>query len=75
MWASLPAQVHQQLGYHNVNDGTFFMSFEDFYLFFEKIYLCKLFPTEWERKSVQLKWEGRTAGCGIHTSTHQQPNQ
>ena len=30
----------------------------DFYLFFEKLYLCKLFPKEWERnkKSVQLKW-------------------
>ena len=24
----------------NQNDGTFFMTFEDFYLFFEKLYLC-----------------------------------
>ena len=40
------------------------MAFDDFYLFFEKVYLCKLFPKEWERnkQSVQLKWEGRSAG-------------
>ena len=46
------------------NNGTFFMSFDDFYLFFEKLYLCKLCPKEWERnkQTVQLKWEGRAAG-------------
>eukprot|EP01043_Picozoa_sp_COSAG02_P067914 COSAG02_NODE_11082_length_1796_cov_56.310548_1_plen_195_part_00 len=72
MWRSLPVEVHRQLGYVNANDGTFFMSFDDFYLFFEKIYLCKLFPKEWERnkQSVQLKWEGRAAGCEIHITTH-----
>ena len=63
-WDTLPRELHQQLGYVNQNDGTFFMTFEDFYLFFEKLYLCKLFPKEWERnkKSVQLKWVARTAG-------------
>ena len=75
LWSSLPVEVHRQLGYTNANDGTFFMSFDDFYIFFEKIYLCKLFPKEWERnkQSVTLKWEGRAAGCDIHT--HKQSNQ
>lgn len=63
-WATLPPELHRQLGYTNQNDGTFFMAFDDFYVFFEKVYLCKLFPKEWERnkQSVQLKWEGRSAG-------------
>ena len=64
LWSTLPVEIHRQLGYTNTNDGTFFMSFDDFYLFFEKLYLCKLFPKEWERnkQSVHLKWEGRSAG-------------
>eukprot|EP00727_Mastigamoeba_balamuthi_P000564 m51a1_g10504 putative calpain-9 isoform 1 (753) ;mRNA; f:148142-151278 len=62
-WGLVHPSIKAQIGYSNAEDGTFFMSFEDFGRHFEKVYLCKDVPQGWSSVSVQGSWvPGRTAG-------------
>ncbi len=38
------------------------MCWEDFYVNFNKIYVCKIFPKTWQQYAITDKWEGNSAG-------------
>jgi len=44
------------------DDGTFWMAFEDFVLWFNVIFTCRMADDRWTRLTVRSKWEGATAG-------------
>ena len=51
--------------YSNVDDGTFWMSYEDFCLQFASVYICKLY-NDWHKVKVSGAWSVRAdtaAGC------------
>lgn len=50
------------LKYSFEQNGTWWMTFEDFYANFNKLYICKIFPPTWQQYSITDAWEGKTAG-------------
>jgi len=44
------------------SDGTWWMSFGDWCLQFNKFFVCKYFPESWECYTIESKWEGKTNG-------------
>jgi hypothetical protein len=38
------------------------MSYNDWYTHFNKFFVCKVFPENWELYSIASKWSGKTAG-------------
>jgi hypothetical protein len=38
------------------------MRYEDFVANFNKLYLCKIFPSQWQQYSINGEWLGNTAG-------------
>tara|TARA_B110000285_G_scaffold90163_1_gene103321 strand:- start:1624 stop:1764 length:141 start_codon:yes stop_codon:yes gene_type:complete len=38
------------------------MRYDDFCAHFNKLYLCKIFPSAWSQYSIQGEWAGNTAG-------------
>lgn len=44
------------------SDGTWWMSFNDWCVFFNKLYVCKVFPETWQTYSIESRWQGKTAG-------------
>ena len=50
------------LKYSFEQNGTWWMTFEDFAAHFNKLYICKIFPPTWQQYSITDSWEGKTAG-------------
>jgi len=50
--------------YKDLDDGTFWMEFNDFVLHFEDIYVCRFFeePQWYSIAPIQGEWKGKTAG-------------
>jgi calpain len=44
------------------SDGTWWMSYNDWYLHFNRFFIGKVFPDNWESYSIPSKWSGKTAG-------------
>ncbi|KAJ6242858.1 calpain-15 [Anaeramoeba flamelloides] len=51
-----------KLGWKDEDDGTFWMSFQDFVKEYRNLYVCKLFPNSWSSVTFAGKWKGETAG-------------
>lgn len=47
------------------SDGTWWMSFSDWYGNFNKLYVCKIFPETWECYSIESKWLGQKTNGGV----------
>jgi len=45
------------------------MRFEDWKANYNRIYLCKIFPSTWTQFSVASEWKGNTAG-GAYPNLH-----
>jgi len=66
---STPEGRHAQgrLSYAFDNDGTFFMTFEDFAAHVNAVYVCKVLdPARWRRAVIRDRWspeEGTAGGC------------
>ena len=50
------------LRWEDRDDGVFYMAFSDMLKYFDNVYICKLFPTNWFKASVRSEWKGITAG-------------
>ena len=48
--------------YQFADDGKFWMTYEDWYMNFNKLYVCKIFPPTWEQFAIEDSWEGVRAG-------------
>lgn len=44
------------------HDGNWWMRFEEWKSNYNKVYVCKIFPSTWTQFSVQGEWKGNTAG-------------
>ena len=44
------------------SDGTWWMSFQHFWEFMNKLYVCKVFPDDWKTFSIDSEWRGKSAG-------------
>ena len=44
------------------SDGTWWMAFNDWCVHFNKLFVCKVFPENWQVYSIESRWQGKTAG-------------
>ena len=44
------------------SDGTFWMSFDDWLTYFNRIYYCRIFPENWSQMVIHGKWTSVTSG-------------
>jgi hypothetical protein len=54
--------LRERLNYSFKNDGNWWMQWEEWKSNYNRVYVCKLFPSNWSQFSVHGKWEGHTAG-------------
>lgn len=54
--------LKEELNYEFGDDGTWWMRYDDWYANFNKLYVCKIFPSTWQQYSITSEWEGNTAG-------------
>ena len=54
--------LKEKLGYVFKNDGNWWMRYDDFCAHFNKLYLCKIFPSTWSQYSIPGEWRENTAG-------------
>ena len=54
--------LKEKLDYVFKNDGNWWMKYDDFCAHFNKLYLCKIFPSAWSQYSINGEWNGNTAG-------------
>ena len=55
-------RIKAKVNYVDANDGSFYMSFEDFVQHFEHVYVCRVFDSSWRVQSAAAEWKGPTAG-------------
>lgn len=59
------AGIVQELDQKFEDDGTFWMSYEDFVSHFSKFYACRTFPEKvWHRQTLKNAWAEESAGGG-----------
>jgi hypothetical protein len=46
-------------------EGRWYMSFDQWHEYYNKLYLIKVFPESWENYSIDSFWEGKTFGGRI----------
>tara|TARA_B110000305_G_C19439053_1_gene640737 strand:+ start:193 stop:1578 length:1386 start_codon:yes stop_codon:yes gene_type:complete len=54
--------LKEKLNYVFKNDGNWWMRYDDFCAHFNKLYLCKIFPSTWAQYAISQQWNGNTAG-------------
>ena len=54
--------LKDKLNYQFKNDGNWWMEFKDFCAHFNKVYLCKIFPSSWSQYAINGEWDPKTAG-------------
>jgi len=54
--------LRERLDYEFKDDGTWWMTFQDWCENYNKFYICKVFPDTWEQYSIDSQWKGKTAG-------------
>jgi len=54
--------LKEKLGYENINDGTFWCSYEDWLTNFNTMYSCRIFPQNWSQFCIPGQWEGVSSG-------------
>ena len=67
-WTSrMRLRLNYTVSQSDVDDGTFWMSFQDFCRNYSEISLCRMFVTvqnggKWHKATMQAEWKGQTAG-------------
>jgi len=55
-------KLREKLGYQFKNDGNWWMEFKDWKAHYNKVYVCKIFPSAWQQFSIRGEWRGTSAG-------------
>ncbi|KAL1514592.1 hypothetical protein AB1Y20_003686 [Prymnesium parvum] len=55
-------RLRNMMQYSDSNDGTFWMSFDDFCRWFNVLYVCRRADDQWTRMTVRSSWSDATAG-------------
>jgi hypothetical protein len=64
--AQVSDATKKAIGFEKVEDGVFFMSIEDFFTTFDKVYLCRYIPSDWHEHVFRSAWSkalGTNGGC------------
>lgn len=56
------AKLREKLNYQFKNDGNWWMDYKDWKANYNKIYICKIFPSSWSQYSIAGEWAGKTHG-------------
>lgn len=60
-WKRISDEVKEELGYKNLPNGEFWMSYDDFYRFFETMQICELTPDAYSEELLEkednLEWK------------------
>ena len=60
---SWTTQMRQLMAYrNNSEDGTFWMGFDDFVLWFNVLFTCRMADDRWTKLTMRSRWQGATAG-------------
>lgn len=54
--------LKEKLNYVFKDDGTWWMRYEDWCAHYNKLYICKIFPSNWHQFSIHGEWKGNSAG-------------
>ena len=54
--------LKDKLGYAFKNDGNWWMAYADWKTHYNKVYVCKIFPSNWSQFSITGEWRGVTHG-------------
>uniref|UniRef100_A0A7S0FDJ7 Calpain catalytic domain-containing protein n=1 Tax=Pyrodinium bahamense TaxID=73915 RepID=A0A7S0FDJ7_9DINO len=72
--SSWTQRMRKKLDYKDVDDGTFWMAFEDFVNHYSTLYICRVLGDDWQRQGVYGSWRGVTAGgCGNYDTFGNNP--
>eukprot|EP00743_Colponemidia_sp_Colp-15_P002164 GILK01002349.1.p1 GENE.GILK01002349.1~~GILK01002349.1.p1 ORF type:complete len:1020 (-),score=203.00 GILK01002349.1:103-3162(-) len=71
-WDKHPG-LKRELGYEFKDDGTWWMTFEDWCGAFNNLYVCKLFPSSWQQVQFDGRWEGKTFGGSARLQADVEP--
>jgi len=55
-------KLRDNLGYSFKNDGNWWMDYKDWKANYNKVYVCKIFPSTWSQYSIHGEWKGITHG-------------
>ena len=55
-------KLREKLNYQFLNDGNWWMDYKDWKANYNKVYVCKIFPSTWQQFSIRGEWKGITAG-------------
>ncbi|KAJ3444064.1 calpain [Anaeramoeba flamelloides] len=62
-------RMKQKLNWVDEDDGSFWMSYEDFTKNYKNLYVCKIFDEhKWQTKTIKDRWQGESAGGCINFS-------
>ncbi|GAX81250.1 hypothetical protein CEUSTIGMA_g8682.t1 [Chlamydomonas eustigma] len=80
-WQLPTMQSHQSHFAESLeDDATFWIAYEDFVSFFDRLHICRLFPASWHQLTLHCGWQGPSAGgpyfyrVGGEESTAQSPS-
>jgi len=65
IWKALPSEIIRRLGFTDEEDGTWFMSYDDFFATFNEVQVCYLvnqLPKIWTHHIANGRWKGINAG-------------
>jgi hypothetical protein len=57
--------LREAVGVELKDDGIFWMEFKDWYMNYTKLYVGKIFPSNWQQYSIACAWKGKTNGGRI----------
>jgi len=60
-WDDQP-KLREYLGYQFKNDGNWWMDYKAWKENYNKVYVCKIFPSTWAQFSIMGEWKGITHG-------------
>jgi calpain, invertebrate len=66
--------LKEKLNYVFKNDGNWWMKYDDFCAHFNKLYLCKIFPSTWSQYSIAGEWAGNSAGGPYPVEAEPEPD-
>ena len=55
-------KLREKLNYQFQNDGNWWMDYKDWKANYNKVYVCKIFPSSWSQFSIKGEWNEKTHG-------------
>ena len=60
----------EKLGFVDADDGSFWMSFKDFFSHFSRVGICTTLPLDYHTQTYHSSWEAHKTAGGRHRAEH-----